>query len=40
MASRYHEIYSAWQTDPEKFWAEAAGEIDWSKSWDKVFDPD
>ena len=40
MASRYHEIYSAWQADPDRFWAEAAGEIDWSKSWDKVFDPD
>ena len=40
MASRYHKIYSAWQNDPEKFWVDAAGEIDWSKPWDKVFDPD
>jgi len=38
MASRYHDIYAAWQADPEGFWAEAAGEIDWSKGWDKVFD--
>jgi propionyl-CoA synthetase len=38
MASRYHEIYAAWQADPEGFWAEAAGEIDWSKDWDSVFD--
>jgi propionyl-CoA synthetase len=40
MASRYHDIYAAWQADPDGFWAEAAGEIDWSKGWDKVFDPD
>ena len=40
MASRYHDIYAAWQADPEGFWAEAAGEIDWSKDWDKVFDAD
>ncbi|MEQ1952692.1 propionyl-CoA synthetase [Mesorhizobium sp. CN2-181] len=38
MASRYHEVYAAWKSDPETFWAEAAGAIDWSKPWDKVFD--
>ena len=27
--SRYHEVYARWQADPEGFWAEAAGEIDW-----------
>ena len=36
--SRYHEVYQAWQRDPETFWAEAAAEIDWDKPWDKVFD--
>jgi len=35
--SRYHEVYEAWKTDPEGFWAEAAAAIDWDKSWDKVF---
>ena len=39
MSSRYHEVYAAWQRDPETFWAEAAREIDWYKPWDKVFDP-
>ncbi len=38
MASRYHEVYASWQADPERFWAEAAHAIDWSKPWDKVFD--
>ena len=39
MSSRYHEVYGAWKRDPSSFWAEAAREIDWYKSWDKVFDP-
>jgi propionyl-CoA synthetase len=39
MPSRYPEVYAAWKTDPEAFWAEAAREIDWYKTWDKVFDP-
>lgn len=39
MTSRYHEVYQAWQRDPEAFWAKAAAEIDWVKPWDKVFDP-
>ncbi len=37
--SRYHEVYAAWQRDPEAFWAEAARDISWYKPWDKVFDP-
>jgi propionyl-CoA synthetase len=37
--SRYHEVYAAWKTDPEAFWAEAARDIDWYNLWDKVFDP-
>ncbi len=40
MASRYNEVYQAWRDDPDGFWAKAAGEIDWTKPWDKVFDPD
>jgi len=39
MSSRYREVYAAWKKDPEAFWAEAAREIDWYKTWDKVFDP-
>lgn len=37
MAS-YKETYQNWQQDPEKFWAEAADEISWSKKWDQVLD--
>ena len=40
MNSRYHEVYAGWQADPERFWADAAGEINWYKPWDKVFDHD
>jgi propionyl-CoA synthetase len=40
MSSRYHQVYAAWKQDPAAFWAEAAREIDWYKTWDKVFDPD
>ncbi|MEO4000866.1 propionyl-CoA synthetase [Mesorhizobium sp. CAU 1732] len=29
MASRYHETYAGWQSDPEAFWVEAARDIDW-----------
>jgi propionyl-CoA synthetase len=39
IVSRYHEVYAAWQKDPEAFWAEAARDIDWYNLWDKVFDP-
>jgi len=40
VTSRYAEVYGAWRADPEGFWAEAAGAIDWFKPWDRVFDPD
>ncbi|MHA1189850.1 MAG: AMP-binding protein, partial [Alphaproteobacteria bacterium] len=41
MASRYHDVYEAWKADPAGFWgAVAEAEIDWSKPWDRVFDPD
>ncbi len=39
MTSRYHDVYNSWMREPEAFWAEAAREIDWYKTWDKVFDP-
>jgi propionyl-CoA synthetase len=39
MTSRYDEVYSAWQLDPETFWAKAAEDIDWYKRWDTVLDP-
>ena len=34
--SRYHDVYAAWQRDPEAFWAEAASAIDWFRPWDAV----
>lgn len=37
--SRYHEIYESWKRDPEAFWAEAAGEIDWYRPASRIFDP-
>ena len=40
MSSRYHEVYSAWKTDPQAFWAKAAEAIDWFEPATKVFDPD
>ena len=40
MESRYHEVYGAWEGDPEGFWADAAKAIDWMAPWRKVFDPD
>jgi len=40
MASRYHDTYAGWKADPELFWEEAAGGIDWFKRWDRVFDSD
>lgn len=40
MQSRYHEIYASWKSDPEAFWAEAAGHVDWIKPWDRIFDAD
>lgn len=36
----YHDIYSDWQKDPERFWVGAAADLDWFSPWDKVFDPD
>jgi propionyl-CoA synthetase len=38
--SRYHEVYSRWQRDPQGFWGEAAEAIDWIEAPRQVFDPD
>jgi propionyl-CoA synthetase len=38
MTSRYAETYAAWRCDPEKFWAEAARDIDWIRAPQKIFD--
>ncbi len=32
----YREIYSAWQADPEGFWMQAAGAIDWEREPSKA----
>ncbi|HET7620919.1 MAG TPA: acetate--CoA ligase [Gemmatimonadaceae bacterium] len=32
------EIYERAAKDPEKFWAEQAGELEWSKPWSKVLE--
>jgi propionyl-CoA synthetase len=39
MSSRYASVYAEWRRDPEKFWAEAAKAIDWTKAPAKIFDP-
>jgi propionyl-CoA synthetase len=38
--SHYQEAYTHWQRDPERFWGEAAQEIDWIEPARRVFDPD
>ena len=38
--SRYPESYRRSMADPEGFWAEAAGAIDWTTPARSVFDPD
>jgi propionyl-CoA synthetase len=37
-ASRYHETYARWRSDPVAFWAEAAEAIEWIKLPQQVFD--
>jgi propionyl-CoA synthetase len=36
--SRYFEVYESWKRDPIAFWADAASDIAWVKTPDKVFD--
>ena len=34
----YQEVYNQWRQDPAGFWAAAAEDIDWVKTWDQVLD--
>jgi propionyl-CoA synthetase len=38
MSSRYDDIHARSLRDPEGFWAEVAGGIDWTRKWDRVRD--
>ncbi len=38
-ASAYPATYAAWMADPEAAWARAAEGIDWTRRWDRAFDP-
>ena len=40
MSNSYQAVYDQWKAAPEKFWEEAAQAIEWSKPFDKTFDPD
>jgi propionyl-CoA synthetase len=40
LASRYHDVYAGWKSDPEAFWAEAVKGIDWITAPRTVFDPE
>ena len=35
----YDAAYAAWRRDPEGWWEQAAGQIDWERRWDRAFDP-
>src|SRR5689334_11292156 len=39
MTSRYEETYRRSLADPEGFWGEAAGALEWDHPFDKVLDP-
>ena len=38
MANQYDEVHARSLAKPEEFWADAAAQIHWYKTWDKVFD--
>jgi len=38
MTNAYQQAYEASLNDPQAFWAEAAKDISWYKTWDKVLD--
>ena len=38
MLGAFDKIYGRWRDKPERFWAEAAGAIDWDRKWDAVLD--
>ncbi len=37
--STYAAAYASCQADPDAWWAKAAEGIDWTRRWDRVFDP-
>ncbi len=37
--SAYAAAYASCQADPDAWWAKAAEGIDWTRRWDRVFDP-
>lgn len=39
MKKRYAQIYDSWKADPEGFWREAAGAVDWFRAPETIFDP-
>ncbi len=39
MTSNYHKTYAEWEANPQELWANEAKAIQWTKPWDKVFDP-
>src|SRR5215470_20024066 len=38
VGEKYRAVHARSLKDPEGFWAEQAGVIDWTKRWDKVLD--
>src|SRR5690348_8076886 len=36
--AEYEKMYRRADEDPEGFWAEVAGELAWTKKWDRVLD--
>ena len=38
MSSSYEEVFTRSLTDPDGFWSEAAEEVSWIETWDKVID--
>jgi propionyl-CoA synthetase len=36
--STYEAVYASWQRDPEAFWAQAAEDVSWYKTWDAILD--
>ena len=38
--SGYRQTYEQWRADPQAFWADAAREISWTKSPERIFDPE
>ena len=37
-AVSYADMIAKWKRDPERFWAAAASELTWDRSWDKTLD--